>query len=184
MGVALSSIGPPRLSAVLLVRSLGLLVRKLHRPVRPGAGWPRSWWDRAPARAAKRRCAAEFVAEQPVFGRFLHQRRHGVAASYVGRQPVVGVGGIERGGLGISLHRLFKLAIDEQFASIQRKASPRGDGRSSAAAYFPGLGPVLEPEQRAGRRQVREPGGARAAAPSGWPVRWSRQRQRRALFAP
>ncbi len=101
-------------------------------------------------RKSASQCGARsgIVAEQPVLGRGLDQRRHRMAARHIGRQPVVGVGGVERGGLLKSLHRLFKLAIQEQLARCEIKL-----GRAPPVAAARRLGFFCRSRSRCSRRR-------------------------------
>ena len=64
--------------------------------------------------AFERRTRRGLVAQQPVLGRLLDQRRDRMVAGHAGSQPVVGIRRIERCRLLKALHRLFKLAIEEE----------------------------------------------------------------------
>ena len=67
----------------------------------------------------ERRARCGLVAEQPVLGCLLNQCRDRVAARHAGCQPIIRIGGIERGGLLKVLHGRFKLAVEEELARIE-----------------------------------------------------------------
>jgi hypothetical protein len=61
------------------------------------------------------------VSAQPAFGCGLNQRRRRMTAGQIGRQCVVGIGGVERGCLRKAPHRRFKLFFFEELACIQEE---------------------------------------------------------------
>src|SRR5271157_5931190 len=59
------------------------------------------------------------IAAQPVLGRGLYQRRYRVTEGKIGRQRVVGIGGVKLGRLPIVAHRLFKPLLFEELAGLK-----------------------------------------------------------------